>query len=444
MSDTIPMRVTWRAGPKLTRQAYGYLVLEPEALHLICLRDDSVVAAATGQAVGKQFGLVGALVSAGVSVAREAGRAKELRELYDAQQSVSVEQRVMLNPLSRTIPRAAIAAMMKGEQIVPTLKLSGGEVIALTSEERTVYFALDEWVESLAIPVEVVIPKKFPRKVLFAIIAAPFALVALHFLISVPYALSNVSLGKERLAKFNDARAKIEPAFESISGPTGKPLADACGALLKVPVDSELGWVGKLPPDAQKLVTESYADFPRYTAVQPPYSKWDTGKLDVRSVSTDTRWAAIDFGTAYGREIENPFSWSRVAERSTIEDLSKVKLYLVGKVLSVETSGDSYDRVGTGLMAVKVLDAQSGAVKCVGDLAVSFKPSTVGFGFMMSQALPLGLHLPSCEKDEGLCHEVHYYAKAAEPVAPVVAEAAPAPVQKTSKVPVKAPKRKKH
>ncbi|MFT3835945.1 MAG: hypothetical protein QM723_02980 [Myxococcaceae bacterium] len=404
-----------------------------------------MVAAATGQAVGKQFGLVGALVSAGVSVAREAGRAKELRELYDAQQSMPVEQRLALNPLSRTIPKAAITAVQKGEQIVPTLKLSDGQLLPITSEERTVYFALDEWVQSLAIPVEVVLPKKFPKKVLIGIIAAPFALVALHFLISVPYALKNVSLGKERLAAFNDARAKIEPAFDAISGPTGTPLAAACGAVLKVPVDTELGWVGKLPPDAQKLVTESYADFPRYTAVQPPYSKWDTGKLDVRSVETDTKWAAVSFGQAYGRVIENPFGWSRVAERSTIEDLSKVKLYLVGKVLRVDTSGESYDRVGTGLMAVKVLDAQSGAVKCEGDLAVTFKPSTVGFGFMMSQALPLGLHLPSCEKDEGLCHEAHYYAKLAEPVAPMVAEASPPPAPaKKAPVPAKSAERKKH
>jgi hypothetical protein len=49
----IKLRCSWLVG---TRRAHGYLLVEKEALHLICLLDDSETAGAAGTAAAGQFG----------------------------------------------------------------------------------------------------------------------------------------------------------------------------------------------------------------------------------------------------------------------------------------------------------------------------------------------------------------------------------------------------
>jgi hypothetical protein len=333
--------------------------------------------------------------------------------------------------------------------VVHALKLSDGTMVGVVSEERTVYPALEEWCASLGVPTEIVLPKPFPWKIVGGIVAVPFVLVALHFVISVPFAFKNQSLNSERVAQYEAMQKKTEPAFASITGLTGHPLAESCGAVLQTPVEQMLTYVGPLP-DSAKAVAEKNDDYPRVAVYEPPSSgtrsSWDNGRLEVDDLNRSIFWASSSFGHSYQRVVEQPFNWSWAASRTALRDLSGVSLYIVGKAISVETTGTGYDAHAVAKLSAQVLDAKTGAKRCDGDIAIAFTPSTVGLGFMMSQALPLGLLLPSCPKDEGLCHDVHYYAKPAtdEQAAGQVVAEAPAAAAQPARPAKTAAKRKKH
>ena len=73
---------------------------------------------------------------------------------------------------------------------------------------------------------------------------------------------------------------------------------------------------------------------------------------------------------------------------------------------------------------MRVLDLRSGRALCEGDLRVSFKTDSTTPGFIMSQALPMGVLLPACGKPDGfLCREASHYAQLTD-VAPAPAAAA--------------------
>jgi hypothetical protein len=435
--NDIPLRINWLVNG---RRAHGYLVIEDDALHLICLRDESETAANVGNATAKQFGLIGGLLSAGVSLAREAGRAKELQALYAAHRDLPPASRVQQNPLSRTVARSELTGIQKGPHLVPTLQSTSGPV-PIQSESAAVYTALEAWCDQQQIPTAYIQPSKMNRKLLWGLLLSPFALALLYVLICIPFALVHRSNTTAAMVKFEAFRAVAVPAEAAITGPIGKPLVETCGALLQqIPVGQQVAFVGALPPSGAAMLKDSDRDdFPRFTTLEPAYSQWSEPRL--RAEALESKWRGKGtFGKSFERMLENPFDWSRVSADTRLPRFEDARLLLVAKVQDVQISGEGLtDRskvAGRAAMVVRVLDFQTGAVKCEGDLTMAFPPdgeySADKLSFAMTQGLPLGLHAPGCgTKTDGACRDVVYYARITAPLiaAPAMA-AAPKPSPK--------------
>lgn len=442
MSDPteIPLRISWLANG---RRAHGYLLLEEHALQLICLRDESETAGNIGKATAGQFGLIGGLISAGVSGVRELARAKELRELYGAQQQLPTSERLKRHPLSRSVARSEITGLQKGDHIVPTLQTATGP-IPIQAEVPGVFPAIEAWCGQQQIPVQIVMRKKMNPKLFWGLILSPFALVVLYCVICVPFAISHRSQISAGMKTFEAFKKIAEPGFAAIGAPVDKSFVELCGPMLtQTPVEQQVGFVGELPPAAKMMIKNDYSNFPRFTAVEAPYSKWSDPQLRVESLESKWRGQG-SFGTSFVSMLEHPFEWSRAASRTGLPRFTDAKLLIVGKVHNVNLDGTG----GQAAMTARVLDFHSGAVKCEGDLSISFPPggrgSSVGIDFLMSQGIPLGMHVLACgTKTTGVCKDVSYYAEltpTAAAASPTLA-AAPRPAAKPSQAKPKSKKR---
>lgn len=405
---TIPNRLSWVASG---RRAHGYLVVAGEALHLICLRDESEAAGQAGQATARQFGLVGALIGAGVSAAREASRKKDLLQLYQAQQQVPLEQRVTQHPLSRTIRRGEVTALETAAHLPPTLVLASGRV-SIHSEGADAGAALQQWAAAQQVKVEVIPAPKFPWKVIGIIVAIPVALVLLHLLVSVPFALRY----QNKFAAAVEARQafvkQAEAAHAALSSPVGAPFVSQCKqALAGVSPAEVMTYVGQLPENARFKGSAEYERFPQLGLVEPPFGKWDDGKATASQV--ENRWMKpVSFGRAYGRIVENPLNWGDASSRLYGFPAAPPQRSIVAKVNRV--SLPQRESMTVSLSAV-VLDEQ-GSTLCSGDLELLVPPggrsSSVSRAFQLAHGLPLGLYLPLCGKQQdGACREASHYAE---------------------------------
>lgn len=426
MGDTtIPLRISWVAD---SRRAHGYLLVTDDALHLVCLKDESETVAAAGKAAGRQFGLVGALISAGVSSGREVMRAKDLQALYDAQLLLPIEQRLSQHALSRSVRRADVTSLQTGEHLAPSLLTTTGP-LALTSEAPGVHEAVAAWCSRQQVPVVVVAAPKFPWKVVGLVVAAPIVLVLVYALVCVPVALMHRSAVADDLAKLDEFKRRAATATEAIGELVGTPLEEACGdRLTRTPVARQLSWVAKLPPEAARLAGKRVEDYPRFASVTPAYSRFSDPKFDTNDA--EPRWKQeASFGQSFGRVFFSPSSWGELSKHTWVAQVSDAQLLLAAKVQHVEVKGSS----GRATMTVRAVDLTSGEVACEGELSVDFPPdgrsTSVGLDFLLSQALPLGLLLPGCGgKTDGLCSNPSYYARLAGPAlqAPEEARVRPA------------------
>lgn len=406
--NVIPNRVSWVAEG---RRAHGYLVVADDALHLICLKDESETAGAVGTATARQFGLVGALVGAGVSAAREASRKKELQELYQAQQQTPLPQRLALHKLSRTLRKADVTAMKTGAHLQPTLQLVSG-TLAIQAEGSTAGAAVAQWAGAQQVKVEVVEPPKFPWKVVGVVLLIPVALVVLHLLISVPYALRH-NANQHRAVDVREAFvSQAEKAHAALEGPSGAPFLAQCqSALAGVTPDAVMTYVGPLPANAQKLAKADYERFPQLAYVEPPMGSWDDGRLDSSAVKG--RWTnRVSFFDSYRRVVESPLEWSRVANHLYGLPVKAPTRSVVAKVTRVDLPSRGSSTVS---MTAAVLDAQ-GAALCAGDLTFVVPPegksSSVGLGFELAEGLPQGLFQTVCggASKKGACRDAGRYA----------------------------------
>ncbi|MDP3236807.1 MAG: AgmX/PglI C-terminal domain-containing protein [Myxococcales bacterium] len=411
MADSsIPLRISWVAD---ARRAHGYLLVADDALHLVCLKDESETVAAAGKAAGRQFGLVGALISAGVSGGRELMRAKDLQALYDAQQLLPLEQRLSQHPLSRSVRRADVTSLQTGEHLAPSLLTTTGP-LSLSSESPGVHEAVAAWCSRQQVPVVVVAAPKFPWKVVGLVVAAPVVLVLVYALVCVPVALTHRSAVADDLAKLAEFKRRAVTATEAIGEAVGTPLEEACGdRLTKTPVARQLSWVAKLPPEAARLAGKRVDDYPRFASVTPAFSRFSDPKFDTNDA--EPRWKQeASFGHSFGRVFFSPSSWGELSKHTWVAQVSDAQLLLAAKVQHLEVKGSS----GRATMTVRAVDLTSGKVACEGELRVDFPPdgrsTSVGLDFLMSQALPLGLLLPGCDgKTDGLCENPSYYARLA-------------------------------
>jgi hypothetical protein len=428
MAETsIPLRINWVAEKRI---AHGYLLVTDDALNLVCLRDESLVAAAAGKAAGRQLGLVGALISAGVSTAREAMRATDLQALYDAQQLLPVEQRLKQHPLSRSVTRAEVVSLQTGAHLEPSLVTTAGP-LHVNGDSPGVNEAIAAWCGRVQVPVVVVPTPKFPWKIIGGLVAAPFALALVYAVICIPFAFMHRSAVADDLAKLAEFKSRASKAAEAVGEPVGTPLLEACGdRLTKVPIERQLSWVGKLPPDALRIASDPH-DFPRFTSISPSLYRFDEPKFDLNAA--EPRWKQeASFGQSFERVFWAPSYWSELSTHTWVPQVSDARLLLVAKVQSVDVTTSQ----GQATMTVRVVDLTSNKALCEGELLVDFPPdgrsSSVGLDFLMSQALPLGLMLPGCgEKTDGLCKDPTYYARLGEAPKALTTAKAQQPATKT-------------
>jgi len=399
MSETvIPNRVSWVAEG---RRAHGYLIVADDALHLICLKDESETAGAVGNATARQFGLVGALVGAGVSAAREASRKKELNELYQAQQQAPLGQRSTQHRLSRVIRKADVTSLQTAAHLTPTLVLSSGRLV-VQPEGSTAGAVIEQWAGAQSVKVEIVQPPKFPWKVIGVVLLIPVALVVLHLLVSVPYAIKR-NANQHRAVEVREAFvAQAEKGHAAIRGPTGEPFMKRCASkLVGVSPEDVMTYVGELPANAKAMAKADYEGFPQLAYVD------DVAKVESNPV--EDRWAKrSSFGDSYLRVAESPLDWGRVANRIYSLPARAPTHSMVAKVNRVDLSAGS-----KASMTVALLDAK-GAELCRGDLTLLAPPdgraSSVGVGFQLAQGLPAGLYLPFCTSTTGVWHDPGYSA----------------------------------
>jgi hypothetical protein len=432
---TIPLRISWLASG---RRAYGYMAVEAHAIHLICLRDENETAAVAGQAAARQFGLIGALVSAGVSGVREMNRAKELLESYMEQQHLPIPDRMARHALSRTIHRNEMIALRTGPEILPTFVTHGG-LVGISAESADVGAAIEGFCRATQVPNEHVKPSTLPKKILLGLVLAPVALFLLHCIVCVPFAFRHLSKEKEALGNVAAFEQRAKPLAAGLGPPVGKPLADACASVLRsVPIEQQVVYVASVPDDAQKLVKEDYYKFPQYSHVEPPYSSYGEPKLNISQANRTTAWAP-SFGRSFVRMLESPFGWAQASSRIYVQDVSGAKLLIVAKADRVEEIRDpgGYSTTGRAFMTARVLDFATGAMKCEGDLTIAFPPdgrsSSVGFGFSMAHGIVYGMLMPTCGTTRsGLCREVHDYAGEPSSPTPTAATAATTPSARAS------------
>lgn len=437
MAETsIPLRINWVAEKRI---AHGYLLVTDDALNLVCLRDESLVAAAAGKAASRQLGLVGALISAGVSTAREAMRATDLQALYDAQQLLPVEQRLKQHPLSRSVTRAEVVSLQTGAHIAPWLVTTTGR-LDVNGDSPGVHEAITAWCTRQQVPVVVVPTPKFPWKIIGGLVAAPFALALVYAVICIPFAFMHRSAVADDLAKLTEFKSRASKATEGIGEPVGTPLLEVCGdRLTKVPIERQLSWVGKLPPEGERIVGDRYGDFPRFTSVSLPHYRYDEPRFELNDA--EPRWKQeASFGQSFERVFWAPSYWSELSKHTWVPQVADARLLLAAKVQSVDVTTSQVRTT----MTVRVVDLTSNKAICEGELLVDFSPdgSSVGLDFLMSQALPLGLMLPGCgEKTTGLCKDPTYYARLGEAPKGLTAKAQPPTKASPVKAaPAKAPK----
>lgn len=428
----VPLRCSWLSG---ARRAHGYLVVE-EDLSFICLYDDSETAGAAGKAAAGQFGLIGALVGAGVGAAREGLRGKKLKELYQAQQGMTTGQRLAQHPMSMQVKRAQVTALQKGPHIVPTLETANGPV-AVQADGPGVHEAIEAWATAgNALPVKLVEPKKMSRTAKLSLIFTIPALVGLYLLVCLPFAVRHLGVESKAISGFAEFKERAKAAQQQLQGLTqsfGKPLADSCGEMLaKIPVEQQMALVGPLPASSPIKVEKDYYGFPRYTRIEAPYSKYGEGRLEDDQLESKWRREA-SFGDSYLAMLGSPFDWvDRSGRVWGLPQMENVTTVLVGKIERLEAANVG----GRALLAVRVLDYPGMSVKCEGDLEVTFgstSSGSVGNDFLMAQGLPRAMHLLSCKgNSRGPCHDVNYYAALAPPAppAPPAVEPAAAPVAK--------------
>jgi len=82
------------------RLCHGTLTLTPGELIFRCLHDEGMAAAAAGQAVSRQFGLLGGLVGGVASGVRARGRDKEIAAARAATDPMPIDQQLAFNPHS--------------------------------------------------------------------------------------------------------------------------------------------------------------------------------------------------------------------------------------------------------------------------------------------------------------------------------------------------------
>lgn len=418
----IPLRCSWLVG---TRRAHGYLIVEKDVLHLICLLDDSETAGAAGNAAAGQFGLIGALVGAGVGAAREGIRAGKLRDVYREQENLPLASLLTKHPMSKSVKLADVTSVKKQQHLAPILETTNGPV-SVQADGAGVHEAIEQWTAGGNVQVVVVEPKKMSRTAKLILFGTVPALVVLYLFICLPFAIRHVSVESKAIAAHEAFKKKAVEEQAKLAGAFNAPLIDACKATFAaVPIDAQLGLIGDIPDSAKLHLKEDYYGFPRITFTEPAYSKWSDPRLENNQLHSKWKHEA-SFGKSYLRMLESPFDWiDRSGQTYGLAHVESAKLLIVAKVLEVNITGNA----GRASLAVRALDYASGQTKCEGDLEVEFGDtgySSVGVGFHMSQALPFALHFPSCVgSSKGPCDNVNRYARLAAPAAPPPVEPAP-------------------
>ena len=441
------------------RNCYGQLYLADDALHFLCLVDESAAAAAVGGAVTRQFGLVGALVGGAVSGVKGMARDKQIAAALEKQQGLPLEERLKLHPLSKSFRKDEVLGFVESRWSVPALETSTGKlhVPGMLEPHKE---ALAAWCAARGLKVERV--KRLPLRTKALLWLTPVWLVLAYALVALPWAVQKNSRVHQVSARYDQVLEKSKATWEALgSQPVGTDLSAACQALKVVPLKGIIGYVGAIPGDGDKGVVADYERFPRTVEVMD-YQ----GEASVFTMELARYRSGSSFGQAWTSILtEAPTDWGRrVRDVYPLRDYLAARYLAVGRVRSFSAPHrDGYSgplSPGRAELSVRVLDLESGQTACEGDIAVAFPPkgtegsSSEGEG--VREGVGAGAVLGLCraggeklcagakKKAEQVAAAEPEIAAAPTPPAPVVRAAAkPAKPMRPAKSPVRKPGRRR-
>jgi hypothetical protein len=356
------------------RICYGRLHLHAEALHFVCVHDESAAAAAAGQAVASRFGLVGGLIGGAVSAVRTQRRDKAIDAALEKIAGLPLAEQMKQNPQSRTFARAELLGWNESRWTGKALQLRGGRVpvFAVDDGARQV---VTGWLAQRGLPVKLV--KPFSLRTKLILFLSPVWLAALYVLVSLPWAIQKSSHTSAVAKRYDEVLTRARAALSTIGdAPSGSEAATACAQLPPVGYEAIAGYVGALPGDADRGILADYERFPR-TVESMRYD----GRAEIFS-SEIPQWSPrTSFGSSWGDILgEAPTDWGRRArDVYPLRDFTGTRYLAVAKVRSFRApTQQGYlapIRQGRAELGVKVIDLASGATACQGDLTVALPSS---------------------------------------------------------------------
>ncbi|MHB8878009.1 MAG: hypothetical protein ACYC8T_30300 [Myxococcaceae bacterium] len=423
------------------RNCYGQLYLADDAIHFLCLADESAKAAAVGTAVAGQFGLLGALVGGAVAGVKGSARDKRIAEVLEKHKGLSLEEKMKLDPLSRTFRKDELLGFVESNWTGIYLETTGGRVPTQGMNEAH-KGALREWCAKRGLKAEK--PKKMAGRTKALLWLSPVMLVLLYVMVSLPWAVRKNSHYGAVAERYDQVLEKSKSTWEALgTQPVGADLETACGALGKVPLKGIVGYVGAIPNDGDKGVLADYERFPRTVEVMDYH-----GEADVYTMELARYRYGGSFGDAWGAILtEAPTDWNRrVRDVYPLRDFSEAKYLAVGRVrefTAPHREGYSGPMTpGRAELSIRVLDLESGKTACQGDLSVAFPPKDSKTTRNESEVLRDGLGaaavLGLCQlAGEKLCEGAKQKAQQLAPGEPVAAAEPPPVVPAAAKRPTK-------
>lgn len=361
------------------RLCWGMLHLQADALHFVCLHDESAAAAAAGRATAAQFGLVGGLIGGAIAGVKAAQRQKALAAATERIRGLSLPDQLKQHALSRSFQRAEIRGYAESRWSGKAIQTTGGKfpVTVVADDSRKV---LTDWLGARGLPVTLVKPLSLRTKLI--LFGSPVWLAAAYLLIAMPWAIKKSSHMGAVSKRYAEVLAAGKAAVLAIPDrPSGADALAACGQLTPVGRDGIAGYVGEVPGGADRELLADYERFPR-TAESMAYS----GRTEVFSQEI-SRWPARDsFGSAYASILgEAPTDWGRrVKDVYPLRDFTGARYLAVAKVRALRPpSEQGYAgpiRPGRADLGVRVIDLVSGGTLCEGDLTVAFPSSRASAG----------------------------------------------------------------
>lgn len=357
-----PWNVTWTFNRRL---CYGELHLDARGAAFLCLIDESAATAAAGQAVSRQFGLVGALIGAAVGAHRASKREARAKEVLATQSHLPVEQRVGLHPMSRAYGPREITGYTQSGWTGNVLR-ARGEELRITADHAAIE-AIANWCEQQGIALKR--RTKMPLGLKIAFVAVPFALIMLYAVAALGFGAMRTRHVAQTGERYASATSEAVVAQQKLTPGKGD-LAKNCASVPARPGEVA-AFVGDVPPAAKAEFGTGYDGFPRWAFATDFDHGWSASSFelvrDPPGASFLSSWMTMlgEFPGDWNRRIKDvyPLPWQ----------LERVRWVLAARITELTLPRSGITRSGRATYVATLLEG--GKAACEGTMTVAFPPA---------------------------------------------------------------------